>query len=109
VQPHLAHTPYLGALLTVAVFLLPAVLVGAWSPRHSLLHGVIMGVLAAAFVTMQIGHFSRLDWTARPTLQTFAALAGTGIIACEIGAFIGRAVARKWLPSSYRPERTHEG
>ena len=109
IQPHLENTPYVGALLTVAIFLLPGALVGGWSPRHTLMHGVILGILTAVFVTLQVGHFSRIDWTARSTLQVFGVFAGVGIILCEIGALGGRALARKWLSSNHRMERTGEG
>ncbi len=102
---HLANTPYLNALLTVLTFVLPGALVGAWSPRHTLLHGVILGVLAGAFVTLQLGHFSLVRWTARPTLQILATFAGMGIILCEIGALAGRAFARKSRSSENRTER----
>src|ERR1700704_2687132 len=85
VQPYLGNAPYVGALLTVVIFVLPGALVGALSPRHSLLYGVILGVLAGAFVTMQVGHFSHINWIARPTLQIFGTFAGIGIILCEIG------------------------
>jgi hypothetical protein len=94
-QPHLVNAPYVGALLTVIIFLLPGTLVGALSPSHSLLYGVVLGVLAGAFVTMQVGHFSHVHWTARPTLQIFGTFAGIGIILCEAGALAGRALARK--------------
>jgi uncharacterized membrane protein len=105
IQPHLGNAPYLGALLTVAIFMLPGVLVGAYSPRHSLLYGVVLGVLAGAIVTLQVGHFSHIHWTARPTLLVFGIFAGMGIIFCELGALAGRALALKWLSSRYRLER----
>jgi hypothetical protein len=96
--PHLGNASYLGVLLTVAIFVLPGVLVGASSPRHSLLYGVLLGVLAGAFATLQAGHFSHFNWTARPTLIVFASFAGMGIILCEVGALAGRALALKRLP-----------
>lgn len=94
---HLANVPYLNSLLTVVTFVLPGALVGACSPRHTLLHGVILGVLAGAFVTLQLAHFSHIRWTT-PTLQIFATFAGLGIILCEIGALAGRALVRKSPP-----------
>jgi hypothetical protein len=102
IQPHLVNAPYLNAVLTVVIFILPGVFVGASSPRHSLLYGVTLGVLAAVFVTMQVGHFSHINWTARPTLQVFGAFAGIGIILCETGALAGRALALKRLSSDSR-------
>jgi len=95
IQPYLGSTHYLGAILTAAVFLIPGALVGAWSPRHTLMHGVILGVLAAAFVTLQLGHFSHVDWTGRTTLRVFGVSAGLGIILCELGALCGRALVRR--------------
>jgi len=108
IQPHLGNDSYLGALLTVVIFVLPGVLVGASSLRHSLLYGVVLGVMAGAFVTLQVGHFSHINWTARPTLMIFVSFAGMGIIFCEIGALVGRALALKWLSSNYRMERPRE-
>ena len=92
-QPHVLHAPYLGALLTGATFVLPGALVGACSPRHSLLYGVILGVLAGALATWQYGHFPHTS--THSTLQIFAFFAGLGIALCEIGALAGRAIARK--------------
>jgi hypothetical protein len=100
--PHLVNAPYLNAFLAVANFILAGALVGASSPRHSLLFGVVLGVLAGVFVTMQVGHFSHINWGARPTLQIFATYAGIGIILCETGALAGRALALKWLSSKLR-------
>jgi hypothetical protein len=107
-QPHLANAPYLNAFLTVAIFILAGTLVGASSPRHSLLYGLILGVLAGVFVILQVGHFSHINWAARPTLQIFATYAGIGIILCETGALAGRALAGKWLSSNYRIECPRE-
>lgn len=95
IEPHLGNSTFVRALLTILVFVLPGALVGALSPRHSLLYGVVLGVLAGAFVTMQVGHFSHIDWSARPTLRIFATFAGIGIMLCEIGALAGRGLARK--------------
>jgi len=106
VQPHLTHTPYVAALLTLAVFLLPGAFVGAVSPRYALLDGVVLAVLAAAFATLQIAGFSHVDWTARPTWQVFGAFASLGFILCEIGALGGRAFARSWLSSKNETERS---
>jgi hypothetical protein len=92
-QPHLGNASYLGPLLTVVMFVLPGALVGALSPGHSLLYGVLLGVLAGAFVTLQVGHFSHITWATRPTLLTFGIYAGIGIILCEIGSLAGRALA----------------
>jgi hypothetical protein len=105
VQSHLTHTPYVAALLTFAVFLLPGAFVGAVSPRYALLDGVVLAVLAAAFATLQIGGFSHVDWTARPTWQVFGAFASLGFILCEIGALGGRALARSWSSSKSGTER----
>jgi hypothetical protein len=105
IQPHLGHDSILGGLLTVVTFALPGALVGALSPRHSLPFGVLLGVLVAVFATLEVGHFSHIMWTARPTLRVFASFVGMGIILCELGALAGRAVALKWLPSNYRVER----
>lgn len=96
IQPRLGNASYLGALLTLAAFVLPGGLVGAASPRHSLLYGVLLGVLAGAFATWQVAHFSHVVWTSRPTLMILATFAGMGIILCEIGALAGRALALKW-------------
>jgi len=90
-QPHLLHAPYLAALLTGATFVLAGALVGACSPRHSLLYGVILGVLAGALATWQFGHFPYAS--RHSTLQVFATFAGLGIALCEIGALAGRAIA----------------
>ncbi len=106
--PHLAHAPYLNAFFAVAIFILAGALVGAYSPQHSLLYGLILGVLVGVFVTLQVGHFSHIDWAALPTLQVFAAYAGIGIILCETGALAGRALAGKWQSSRHRMERPPE-
>ena len=90
-QPHLLHAPFLGALLTGATFVLAGALVGACSPRHTLLYGVILGVLAGALATWQYGHFPHAG--THSTLQMFAFYAGLGIVLCEIGALLGRAIA----------------
>jgi hypothetical protein len=95
ILPRLGNASYFGVLLTVAIFALPGVLVGASSPRHSLLYGVLLGALAGAFATLQAGHFSNINWMSRPTLMVFGSFAGTGIILCEIGALAGRALALK--------------
>jgi heme/copper-type cytochrome/quinol oxidase subunit 4 len=105
---HLANAPYLSASLTVLTFVLPGALVGASSPRHTLLHGVVLGALAGAFMTLQLAHFSHIRWTARSTLQAFATFAGMGIILCEIGALAGRALVWKSRSSQNRTERLHE-
>jgi hypothetical protein len=107
-QPHLGNASYLGALLTVAIFVLPGALVGALSPGHSLLYGVILGVLAGAFVTLQVGHFSHINWAARLTLVAFGVYAGTGIILCEIGSLAGRALALRWQSSGSRLDSPRE-
>jgi len=107
-QPHLGSAHYLGALVSLAVFLLTGALVGGWSPRHTLLHGVILGVLAGAFVTAQMAYLSHVHWTARTTLQVFGPLAGLGIILCEVGALGGRALARNSAAANRGRDRTGE-
>ena len=105
IQPYLTHTPYIAALLTFAVFLVPGAFVGAVSPRYALLDGVVLAVLGAAFATHQIGGFSHVDWTLRPTWQIFGSFASLGFILCEIGALGGRALARSWSSSKSGTER----
>jgi len=107
IQPHLEDAAYLGAFLTVLVFVLPGVLVGAFSPGHSLRYGVLLGVLVGAFATWQVNHF-HFKLSARPTLLVFGYFAGTGIILCEIGALAGRALALIGLSSNNRIERPRE-
>jgi hypothetical protein len=108
IQPRLWNDSYLGGLLTLVIFVVPGALVGATSPRHSLLYGVVLGLLAGAFATLQVGHFSHIDLTAQTTRLFFLSFAGMGIILCEIGALAGRAIALKWLSSNNRIERPRE-
>jgi len=56
----------------------------------------------------QIGGFSHVDWTLRPTWQIFGVLASLGFILCEIGALGGRALARSWLSSKSGAERSRD-
>src|ERR1700733_14949474 len=62
-QPLLDHLPALGAVLTLLVFLIPGAITGVIAPRAFFWNGVILGMIAAVFVTLNSFHFRFPNWS----------------------------------------------
>lgn len=88
-QPLLGVSPIAAASLTFLVFLIPAVVAGAISPRAAILDGAILGLIGAAFVTLQIAQFHQPDWSSLLVYETIGLLACLSVPLCVLGAVLG--------------------
>jgi hypothetical protein len=95
-QPSLGGSPIAGASLTVLVFLVPALVAGALAPRAAILDGIILGLIGAAFVTLQIAGL-RPDWSSFLLYETMGLFACLSVPLCMVGAVVGGRLFRARL------------
>jgi len=106
VQPLVESRPILGAIGTLAIFIVPGVVVGAMARKAWLFNGVLLGILGGLFVLFQIADW-RPAWTQPLLYQTFAYLLALATCGCCVGAVLGRVLFVGPL-SNYRIERPRE-
>ena len=92
-QPLLDKAPIVAAILTLMVFLIPGVVTGAIAPRSTLWDGAILGLIGAAFVTLQANQFHALNWASPVPYEALGVLACLSVPACLVGAIGGRYVS----------------
>ena len=93
-QPLLAVAPMLAASLTCFVFVIPAFAAGAIAPRAALLDGTILGMIGAAFVTLQAAQFHQPNWSSPLVYETIGLLACLSVPLCLLGAVLGGKLFR---------------
>jgi hypothetical protein len=94
-QPLVDHLPIVALVSTLLVFLIPGAVTGAIAPRSFFWNGAILGLIAAAFVTIQSNQFRALDWSSFILYETVGVLACLSVPACLVGALGGRYVSRR--------------
>jgi hypothetical protein len=93
-QPFLGVAPMAAASLTCLVFVVPAFVAGAIAPRAAILDGAVLGMIGAAFVTLQIAQFHQPDWSSLLVYKTIGLLACLGVPLCTLGAVLGGRLFR---------------
>jgi len=93
-QPLLGASPIAAASLTCLVFLFPAFVAGAIAPRSAILDGAILGVIGAAFVTLQTAQFHRPNWASLLVYEAIGLFACLGVPLCMLGAILGGRLFR---------------
>jgi hypothetical protein len=93
-QPLLGVSPIAAASLTCLVFLVPAFVAGAIGPRAAMLDGAILGIIGAAFVTLQSAQFHQPDWSSLLIYETIGLFACLGVPLCMLGAVLGGRLFR---------------
>ena len=93
-QPILGVAPILAASSTCLVFVIPAFVAGAVAPRAALLDGAILGMLGAAFVTLQAAQFHQPSWSSLLVYEMIGLLACLGVPLCLLGAVLGGKLFR---------------
>ena len=93
-QPLLNVEPIVAASLTCLVFVIPAFVAGAIAPRAALLDGAILGMVGAAFVTLQAAQFHQPNWSSPLVYETIGLLACLGVPLCLLGAVLGGKLFR---------------
>jgi hypothetical protein len=91
-NPLVDQVPVVAATLTFLVFIIPGSITGFISPRSSFWNGVILGVIAAAFVTFQSFQFRQPNWSSIFLYQAVGFLACLNVPLCIVGALGGRFV-----------------
>jgi CDP-diglyceride synthetase len=94
-QPLLDISPIAAASLTCLVFVIPAVVAGAIAPRAAVLDGAILGLIGAAFVTLQSAQFHPPNWSSPLVYETIGLFACLGVPLCTVGAVLGGRLFRK--------------
>jgi hypothetical protein len=94
-QPLVDHAPVLGAILTLLVFLIPGAITGVIAPRSFFWNGVILGMIAAVFVTLNSFHFRLPNWSSIVLYEAIGLLACVTVTSCIVGALGGRFVGRR--------------
>jgi hypothetical protein len=93
-QPLVGVLPIVAASATCLVFLVPAFVAGAIAPRAAILDGAILGMIGAAFVTLQSAQFHQPDWSSLLVYETIGVLACLGVPLSLLGAIIGGRLFR---------------
>src|ERR1700679_1919061 len=92
------NLPAVAAVLTLLVFLIPGVVAGVIAPRSFLSDGLILGIIAAAFVTLQSFQFRLPNWSSIVLYEAIGVWACVSVPLCIVGAASGRFVGcRRYL------------
>ncbi len=92
-QPLFDGMPVVAAISTLLVFLIPGAVTGVVAPRSFFLNGAILGMIAAAFVTLQSNQFRMPNWSSILLCEAIGVLACVSVPACIVGALGGRFVS----------------
>jgi len=92
-QPLVDHVPIVAAILTLFVFLIPGAVAGVIAPRSFFWDGAILGMIAAAYVTLQSNHFRLPNWSSILLYEAIGVLACIAVPSCIVGAWGGRSVS----------------
>ena len=92
-QPLVNDAPFVAALSTLLVFLIPGAVTGVVAPRSFFWNGAILGMIAAAFVTLQSNQFGMPNWSSILLYEVIGLWACIGIPLCIVGALGGRFVS----------------
>jgi hypothetical protein len=87
--------PLAAAALSAVVFVIPGIVAGAIGARGAFLNGVVLGLIAAAVVTLQSAQFRQPDWSSILVYESVGVWACIGVPLCVLGAAIGRSLARR--------------
>ena len=87
------NLPAVAAVLTLLVFLIPGVVAGVIAPRSFLWDGLILGMIAAAFVTLQSFQFRLPNWSSSVLYEAIGVWACVSVPSCIVGALGGRFVS----------------
>jgi p-aminobenzoyl-glutamate transporter AbgT len=91
-QSFVNDAPVVAAVLTFLVFLIPGVVAGVIAPRSFLWDGLILGMIAAAFVTFQSLQFRVPNWSSIVLYEAIGVWACVSAPLCIVGALGGRFV-----------------
>jgi hypothetical protein len=91
-QPLVDHVPIIAAALSLLVFLIPGVVTGVIAPRSFFWNGIILGMVAAVFVTFQSIYFRLPNWSSILLYESIGVLACITVPVCTVGALGGRFV-----------------
>jgi hypothetical protein len=94
-QPLVDNVPIVAAVLTFLVFLIPGAVAGLIAPRSFLWDGLILGMIAAGFVTLQSFQFRLPNWSSILLYEAIGMLACLSVPLCIAGALGGRFVSRR--------------
>lgn len=92
-QPLVDHVPIVAVILTLFAFVIPGVLTGVIAPRSFFWNGAILGIIAAAFVTLQSNDFRPPDWSSVLVYEAVGAWACVCVPSCIVGTLGGRFVS----------------
>lgn len=95
IQTNLDTMPVAAAVLSALVFVIPGIVTGAIGARAAFLNGIVLGLIAAAVVTLQSAQFHQPDWSSILVYETIGVWACIGVPLCVVGAAIGRSLARR--------------
>lgn len=94
-QPFFEVRPITAASMTCLVFAVPAFVAGMIAPRAAILDGAILGMIGAAFVTLQAAQFHQPDWSSLLVYETIGLFACLGVPLCMLGAVLGSRLSRR--------------
>jgi hypothetical protein len=92
-QPLVDGVPVIAAILTLLVFLIPGAVTGVLAPRSFFWNGAILGMIGAAFVTLQSSQFRMPNWSSILLYEAIGVLACISVPSCMVGALGGRFVS----------------
>jgi hypothetical protein len=92
-QPLVGQVPMVSVTLSLLAFLVPGLIAGAIAPRSFFWDGAILGMIAAAFVTLQSFQFQHPDWSSILIYRTIGMWAFISVPCCIVGALCGRIVS----------------
>ena len=95
-NPDVADIPALAVAATILVFLVPSAVMGMIAKHDSVVHGVVLGLLAASFAVLQANRFSSIDWSSMLVYKALGIFAAIAIPVCIVGAFLGENILRRW-------------
>jgi hypothetical protein len=94
-QPLVDGVPVIAAILTLLVFLIPGAVTGVLAPRSFFWNGAILGMIGAAFVTLQSSQFRMPNWSSILLYEAIGVLACISVPSCMVGALGGRFVSSR--------------
>jgi hypothetical protein len=87
------NLPAVAAVLTLLVFVIPGAVAGVMAPRSFFWDGLILGMIAAAFVTLQSFQFRLPNWSSIVLYEAIGVWACVSVPSCIVGALGGRFVS----------------
>jgi hypothetical protein len=92
-QPLVVNMPVVAAVSTLLVFLIPGAVAGVIAPRSFFWDGLILGMIAAAFVTLQSSQFRMPNWSSIILYEAIGAWSCVSVPSSIVGTLGGRFVS----------------